>query len=682
MNRDTVIASEDSFVASQRRFSIANLMSLRAMIISFCGSTFLVLLSIGLAWTIGDQRISTAFMRSYAYSLAVRETGMAQEANDALLKVAFENITDVQTDRLSILSEISDNLSKYLSRDWGFLNSDEIPNKSEECMKILSTSVDRFADLENVFRRLGRGRYSDHDGSLPETVKSNSQKFIAEMARIRDSGQQMSFARVMAIFQKLDQSVSIFISNGGDSVPGEIIDRINLLVRTVEKENFEADKTILLVRSIEYYRQSIIDFSIENANLVRIRNSFESAHYAIKKNLSEVQAILSRDSEIENASILALVKNINDIIVVIIIIGVFVAVSFTFLMVIGVLRPIKIVHNAINMLADGVLDTPMEKLPHRHELGSITQSLVVFQRNAWEKVKLEQQHDLDTRQTEARRLQLEEAIAELAALTSTSLNVLSSTSSRLLQTADTLGATAAATSEQATFVLNSVDGATQNVNAAASTALELSSSTAAVLEQVNRSAISTREAVIHANQTSQSMNTLAIAADKVSNIIGIIQSIAHQTNLLALNAAIEAARAGDAGRGFAVVATEVKILASQTDEATEEIALTVAGMQKSAEETASAIEVVTTIIKEMNESAKSIAEAMRRQSIATAEIGHNIQKAADRTLEVGRIIEKVSNGGVATGNSALAVQSAANEIHSNSRDIQSRTERFFEKIRL
>ena len=69
----------------------------------------------------------------------------------------------------------------------------------------------------------------------------------------------------------------------------------------------------------------------------------------------------------------------------------------------------------------------------------------------------------------------------------------------------------------------------------------------------------------------KSMSSINNSAQKIADIIGMIDSIAFQTNILALNAAIEAAHAGEHGRGFSVVANEVRSLAQKSTALSREI---------------------------------------------------------------------------------------------------------------
>src|ERR1700745_1339274 len=106
---------------------------------------------------------------------------------------------------------------------------------------------------------------------------------------------------------------------------------------------------------------------------------------------------------------------------------------------------------------------------------------------------------------------------------------------------------------------------------------------------------------------------MAVAAERVGDVIRLISDIAGQTNLLALNATIEAARAGEAGKGFAVVASEVKSLAHQTAKAPEEISTKITEMQSATGESVHAIQTITDTIGQIDEISTTIAAAIEQQ---------------------------------------------------------------------
>ena len=140
------------------------------------------------------------------------------------------------------------------------------------------------------------------------------------------------------------------------------------------------------------------------------------------------------------------------------------------------------------------------------------------------------------------------------------------------------------------------------------------------------------------NATIQELNDSAV---KISEVVKLIQEIAEKTNLLALNASIEAARAGDEGRGFAVVAEEVKKLASQTSEATNDISNQVNMIQSNSDDSVKAIENVAKQIGAINEFTQMLVVAMSEQRSATNDISERMAQASDGAKEVSFKIKEI-----------------------------------------
>lgn len=174
----------------------------------------------------------------------------------------------------------------------------------------------------------------------------------------------------------------------------------------------------------------------------------------------------------------------------------------------------------------------------------------------------------------------------------------------------------------------SAEEMSSSVNTIASAIEEMSASLLEVAKGAGQAASIAQRAESNARKTHEIVDQLGLAAKEIGKVIDVINSIASQTNLLAINATIEAASAGDAGKGFAVVANEVKELAKQSANATDDIRARIDVIQSSTLAAVNAISEISEVIGELNQINNSIASAVEQQTATTNEISNSMGGAA------------------------------------------------------
>jgi len=253
---------------------------------------------------------------------------------------------------------------------------------------------------------------------------------------------------------------------------------------------------------------------------------------------------------------------------------------------------------------------------------------------------------------------------------------LTQTIDRLAASAATLSSNAEQTQRQSATVSTATEEATVS-----SASTELTASIREISRQVQQSATIVQAAATEAADANRKIAGLAEAAQKIGDVVNLINDIAGQTNLLALNATIESARAGEAGKGFAVVANEVKHLAGQTARATGEIAAQIATVQAETKAAVSAIAGISGTIEKINQLSAAIAGAVEEQGAATAEIARNVEQASSGTQEVAVNISSVAQAAIQTGSLAQKVNADAVDLRGHAGILEREVSDFLKHLR-
>ena len=327
-------------------------------------------------------------------------------------------------------------------------------------------------------------------------------------------------------------------------------------------------------------------------------------------------------------------------------------------------------------IANGKLDKAVQ-VPGKDEVGRLGDAMETLRKKsldarnfAEEQKRRDQEAARKSREDQDRQAAISAVMEETLDKVKKNAKILNESSQNLSQVADSMKQNTTLVAKQSTNVATAGEEVSANVSTVAAASEELSASIQEVANNARNAAKIGTEAVEVAITANEKIKLLGSSSKEIGEVIKTITSIAEQTNLLALNATIEAARAGEAGKGFAVVATEVKELAKQTANATEDIRMKIETIQSDTNGAVESIAKITKIINDINAGQSMIATAVEQQSSAVNEVARNSQDAATGSTDIAENIASLSEAANLASDGAIMTFNAAQDLDKLSDELE------------
>ncbi len=192
-------------------------------------------------------------------------------------------------------------------------------------------------------------------------------------------------------------------------------------------------------------------------------------------------------------------------------------------------------------------------------------------------------------------------------------------------------------------ITSNVSQMTEEMKSSSVAVSEMNSSISEVAKHAQYADQIATEAKGFSSEAQNAMKELDHATQEIKKIVKMIEQVTDQTNMLALNATIEAASAGEAGKGFAVVANEVKTLARDTANATQEIGNRIDQIDSHVKNVILLFNRMIEIIQKLYDINHSISMTVDQQASATNEISSSVENSANSAVQIDSYINQIRN---------------------------------------